>query len=1167
MRCGHCHADNRDARRHCADCGAALMRHCPVCAFLNRVDERFCGGCGADRRAEAERDLGLLSDRTSAPPVSPPAPPNRAPSTPRAHPEPPRAAAPRATDSRPVVAPQQAERRQLTVMFCDLADSTAMSQSLDPEDLGELNRAYQDAATAAIERFGGYVARYMGDGVLAYFGYPHAHEDDPERAVRAALSLIDAVQALSLEQGADKGVELHVRAGIATGRVVVGELVGEAAAQERTVVGETPNLAARLQSLAAPDNVVVSGATCALLGDRFVLEDLGARTLKGFNQPQRAYRVDHARARAETTTAPAPGRDGSTPLSGRDVELMLLLDRWERARSGDGQVMLLCGEAGFGKTRLSTELCRRVSPEAAAVVRFETSAFHEGSALYPVLQSLLRRAGIHEHADAETRRLELEHFLAASAEDPRAAVAVLAPLLSLATPDDYPEVKLEAAARMERAFEILQAELVQRAHSGPLLLIGDGLHAADPTTLSFIDRLVELAPQHAMLALLTYRPPLERGWSSRRNVGVLDLGRLRRADVEAIAHAIAGDPPIAEAVLALVAERTDGVPLFVEELTRALVASGDLVERAGRRELFDRRRLAAIPATVQDSLMARLDRMGEAKALAQVAAVVGRQVSSAVLAHMLDRPASELEAAIEPLVEGQVLTCSRSGGSALYTFRQALLRDAAYESLLLSRRKQLHGRAAAALTSLDPELQAREPELFGHHHSLAGQHAEALDCFGQAATLAQQRSAHAEAMAHARAALEALSQLPVVERDSDALLGRRLSLSLALAASARLCERFDDALAALDSAGRLAREHGRLAELTQVHALRGGIYFLQGRADESLQEQRKALDVAVETGGAERVAQAHGGLGDAFYQSGDIQSAIVHFERCIEISRQHGFDGITAAHLPMLGVMHVFMMEVRRGERLSREGVEIAARCKHLRAMMVAGGVLAETLYEIGDIEEAEKHRQQYMEIAQQLGAATFMAFGQLYRGRYLAFAGQYDEAREYADRAETYGRGGAFFQSLMPFVCGIRVASAESLEQFESELAGAREVIASSGGNFGLFWYFPLLIEGALLTAQWSEVEQLIEQLLIRPFATGARGLTYCVERARALMQWARGGPSDARRALLVELLERAQSAPLRTQVPLLEAALDGRWPASAARYSNPAAAAVDPDTVAADA
>jgi len=541
-----------------------------------------------------------------------------------------------------------AERRQLTILFCDLVGSTELSARLDPEDMREVISAYQKAVAGEIARYDGHVAKFMGDGVLAYFGWPRAHEEEAERAVRAGLAITDAVGRLTTPC-----VEsLAARIGIATGLVVVGDLIGDDEARERAVVGETPNLAARLQAVAESGGVVIAESTRRLVGDLFEYIDLGTRDFKGFAEPMRVWQVigaGVAESRFEALRVP-----GLVPMVGREQEIALIVDRWALANSGDGQVVLLSGEAGIGKSRIAHALLEHIGDEPHTQLRYYCSPYHSNSALHPVIGQLERAAGIESDDDAEAKLDKVEAFLGDASVQLAEVVPLLALLLSIPTEGRYPTLDLTPQAQKTKTFEVLLRQLVDMARHQPVLMLFEDAHWIDPTTTELLGLVMERMQDMSLLLLITSRPEFTAPWTSHAHTTSLTLNRLGRHQGAALVRRLTGGKPLPAEVLGQILARTEGVPLFVEELTKTVLESGLLQEQSERYLLTGPLPSVAIPSTLHDSLMARLDRLESVKEIAQIGAVIGREFSHELLSAAAEK--TEREAAIRARKDNIVWT-------------------------------------------------------------------------------------------------------------------------------------------------------------------------------------------------------------------------------------------------------------------------------------------------------------------------------------------------------------------------------------------------------------------------------------------------------------------------------------------------------------------------------
>ena len=659
-----------------------------------------------------------------------------------------------------------AERRQVTVMFCDLVGSTALSARLDPEDLREVISAYQKCVAETVRRFGGFVAKYMGDGVLVYFGYPQAHEDDAERAVRAGLELVAAVGALKTH------APLQTRVGIATGLVVVGDLIGSGEAQERGIVGETPNLAARLQGVAEPNSVVIAESTRKLVGNLFELEDLGAQDLKGIAGPVGAWvalRTSSVESRFEAFHA-----GGVTELVGRDEELDLLVRRWHQAKSGEGRVVLISGEPGIGKSRLTAALSEAIEGEPLTRLRYFCSPHHQDSALYPFIVQLERAAGFARDDTAVQKLGKLRGLLASGARGDD-EIELLAELLSL--PSSAADLNLSPQRKRQKLFEASLHQLEALARARPVLMVFEDAHWIDPSSRELLDLIFDRVPGLHVLLVVTFRPEFQHGWSGQPHVSMLALNRLGEGDGVALVERLAGNAGLSHEIVEEIVERADGVPLFVEELTKAVLESADRDNRVAAVLGTSPLPNLAIPATLHASLIARLDRLGPvAKEVAQIGAVIGREFAYELIAPLAQRPEKQLQAALDQLGDAGLLFCRGTAPHASYLFKHALVQDAAYSTLLRGRRQELHAGVAAALEGHFADLVERQPELLAHHLTAAGDTERAIDQWLKAGRYAAARLAYLEAIAHFEQGLGLLHSLP----ESPVRNGREIELQLAL---------------------------------------------------------------------------------------------------------------------------------------------------------------------------------------------------------------------------------------------------------------------------------------------------------------------------------------------------------------------------------------------------
>jgi len=651
-----------------------------------------------------------------------------------------------------------AERRQVTVMFSDLVGSTALSARIDPEDLREVISAYQKCVAETVQHFGGFVAKYMGDGVLVYFGYPQAHEDDAERAVRAGLDLVQAVSDLKTQ------ATLQTRVGIATGLVVVGDLIGSGASQEQAIVGETPNLAARLQSIAEPNSVVIAESTRKLVGNLFELQDLGAKDLKGIGGPVRAWAA--LRPSSVESRFDAFHASGVTELVGREEELELPLRRWSKAKVGQGQVVLLSGEPGIGKSRLTAALLERLASEPHTRLRYFCSPQHTDSAFYPIISQMERAAGL-AHDDTTHAKLDKLDAVLAQTSTPVQDAALFAEMISLPNDGRYPALDLAPEERRQKTQEALTAQLVGLTRQRPALMIVEDAHWVDPTSLEVFGRTVDQIKTLPVLLVVTFRPEFSAPWAGRSHVTTLALNRLGEREAAAIIARIVGNKDLPADVTAEIVERTDGIPLFVEEMTKAVLEAGGEGEARQTAAAMPSPALA-VPASLHASLMARLDRLGPAKEVAQIGAVIGREFSHSLVAVVARKPESELNSALDRLIAAGLLFRQGVPPHASYLFKHALVQDAAYGTLLREPRRALHACIAETIEDKFVEIAENQPELLARHYTEAGLIEKATGLWGKAGQRSLERSALVEAaeqLGRALAQMATLPSTPALRRD------------------------------------------------------------------------------------------------------------------------------------------------------------------------------------------------------------------------------------------------------------------------------------------------------------------------------------------------------------------------------------------------------------------
>jgi class 3 adenylate cyclase/tetratricopeptide (TPR) repeat protein len=768
-----------------------------------------------------------------------------------------------------------AERRHLTVMICDLVGSTVLSTRLDPEDVGAVINAYHAACARIVQAYDGFIADFRGDGILAYFGHPRAHEDDAERTVRAGLDIIAAVAELKTPAAEP----LAVRVGIATGLVVIGDLSGEGALREHAVVGDTPNLAARFQALAEPGTIAVAASTRRLLGDLFRLRDLGLHEVKGIAEPVAAWAVEGVSASESRFEAVRVA--GLTDLIGREAELDFLLERQRLAWKGEGQIVLISGEPGIGKSRLAAALDERIAGEPHTRLRYQCSPYHSNSALRPFIANLERTAEFKADDTPEQRLDKLEALLAMDASGVQAVAPLFAALLSIPFGERYPPVALSPTQQRRRTLAALLDHFEGLARAQPILLLFEDAHWADATSLELLDLTIERVRQLPVLALFTFRPEFEPPWVGLPNVGALTLGRLDRNDVESMVAQVTGGRALPAEVMKQIVAKTDGNPLFVEELTKAVLEAGILVEDAEGYRLDGPLPPLAIPETLQDSLMARLDRLVSVREIAQIGAAIGREFSYSLVHALVGRDETALKHALAQLEQAELVFRRGEPPEAVYSFKHALVRDAAYESLLKSRRHQLHGQIARALVQRFPNVVASEPEIVARHFTEAGLVEPAIDYWLKAGNLALSRSANAEAVKHLRQGIELTQSLaPSPER-----VRKELEFYLALGPATAATEGYaaPETLKVFSHARDLLGDGGTLTE--QMTVL-WGVYLahaMRGEYIAALAVARQCLALAAHHEHPGMSALGNRFVGQTLWSMGAFVDARFHLERALDL--------------------------------------------------------------------------------------------------------------------------------------------------------------------------------------------------------------------------------------------------------------------------------------------
>lgn len=900
----------------------------------------------------------------------------------------------------PIQSTGDAERRHLTVMFVDLVGSTALSGRLDPEEMREAITLYQNAVAGAVTRFDGHVAKFMGDGVLCYFGWPVAHEDDAERSIRAGLAIVHDISGIK----APNGEALSARVGVGTGLVVVGDLVGEGAAQEEAVVGETPNLAARLQGVAAPGQVALAESTRRLLGDLFDLENLGEQDLRGIAEPVPAYIVQGERVVEARFDARRTGYIAK--MVGRDQELELLLDRWRQAKSGEGQMVLLTGEAGIGKSRIARGLIDTLGTEDHTRVRYQCSPYHTDSALYPAIQQMTLAAGFDADDPLETRLDKLERLLFRARVDIVAATPLLAGLLGLGEIAEarHGAVNLSPQQRRVRTLEALTDQLTGLASEQPVLFVLEDAHWIDPTTLELVELCLDRIGQLPVMLLITARPTFEYGFGGHPIVTRLALNRLGRDQVGAIVNRITNGKSLPVELLSEIAAKTDGVPLFVEEFTKTILESEVLKETETAWVLEGPLKSISIPASLHDSLMARLDRLQPVKEVAQSAACIGREFDHRILAEVSPLSDQNLQDALEQLIGAELLFRRGSPPEATYMFKHALVRDAAYESLLKRNRKDVHARIARAIEEKFPERVQSEPALLAHHCTEADLKEQAIEYWQQAGQQAIERSANIEAISHLTNAVGIIQSLPASIKNQKWEL--RLQTMLAGPMIATKGYGGVETGNVFTRAQELSEQVNDPAFLFPVLYQQWVYNVIGSRIDEAHRRAVQFIQLAEQQSASGPKLIGHRVLAVSHFYTGDFALARGAFETALgyyqadehkDLMYQFGQDPRSAC-LAFLSSTLLMLGHRDEASRTSRDAIEQARRANHANTLgyTIYFGLLRTAICN-RDLAAAEKWADELLKLAKEQGLAMWTAYAKTQFGWILSQKKLHHEAIETA--------------------------------------------------------------------------------------------------------------------------------------------------------------------------
>ena len=931
--------------------------------------------------------------------------------------------------------PVEPERRQLTVLFCDVAGSTELTERLGPEEMREVLRRYQHLVGESVRHYGGYVARFVGDGILAYFGWPQAYEDQAERAVRGALAAAISVTQIQIAQGEP----LRARFGVDTGDVVVGDLIGEEHSDLETVTGLSANLAARLQGIAQPGQVVIGANTRRLIGDAFELDSLGSHSFKGFQSEIPAWAV--LRQNELATRLEAVRGSALTGLVGRKHELGLLKDRWELAKGGEGQVVYLSGEAGIGKSRMVQGFVNDIRDEVHFRVHFQCSPHHTNSAFYPAIQRLQRAARFAADDTAETKLDKLEYLLEGLGSDSSRNRSLFASLLSLPGEQRFGPLNLTPQQLRQRTVEALIAQLLALSEQRPVFAVIEDVHWIDPSTAEFITGLIPQITEHAVFLLIATRPENAPDWWGYAHLTSMTLSRLGRRQAAEIAHSVGGQD-LLEGIIDRIVMRADGVPLYVEELTKTVVESYASKSNPVLEEL--------IPATLQSSLVARLDHLGNAKEIAQIGAVVGREFSYAVVSSMSKRPQTVIDNGLERLVQSGLVFCVGTPPDANYKFKHALVQDAAYATILLSRRQRLHAEILTVLENHADDESHQHIDSLASHAQQGGLWEKAFDYRQKAGQKAMDAAAIREAVAQFQQALRAATNLPETNEFLERAIDLRFDLRNALWSIAA----FEEILVSLKEAESLCEKLDDQRRAGWISVFMSASFWQLGRTEEALDAAKNALRVNQEPQDLPLQVGANFYLGCATVTSGDCHQAEVYFQRIADsLDGDLSRDRCGLPFVPAV-VSRSWLVwalaergEFERGMALGDVALDIALEVGHPFN-------LAHVYYDLGyfyqvkgDINHAVSALDKAMGYVREWGLSYLSPFIMGFLGHSYALAGRVDEGTELLRQAlaDYQSMGLGLFHSLVraqlaeALLLGGELEEAAETAQSATELARKR--------------------------------------------------------------------------------------------------------------------------------
>ena len=966
MQCDSCGHQNRSSAKFCSECGKKLERLCPQCSEVLSATARFCDCCGVALNESKSSASNNQQNNIEAPPNG-----NDKESCIDAEPV-----------SKQMVFSNEAERRQLTVMFCDMVDSTGISERLDPEDLSNVFAQYRSRCRSVIEGYGGHLARYIGDGLLVYFGYPKNYEDATYRAVSAALEIVSEIKALDNEIS-NLGINISVRVGIYTGEVVVGDIGTGAQRELMGVVGDVPNIAARLQSIADPNCIIIGDRTRRLIEGMFELEELGQQSIKGLSQPVQVFKVisgSDAPSRFE-----ASAKKGLTHLIGRDAEMSLLTERWKQIEEGDGQVLLLSGEAGIGKSRILKRFRDQLQDQKHWRYLYYSSAHHQSSAFYPIIAQVEHSLEFDMHDSNETKLAKVEKQLKLFNLPLEEYCPLYGYLLNIPTGDKYPASTASPQQLKLQVIEALINHFSMMSIQSPMLMVVEDLHWLDPSTFELLERWIEVLQSKRCFLILTFRPEFQPPWKHHSYFTTLTLNRLSRRESKAIISEITKGKSLPMQVLDDIIAKTDGVPLFLEELTKTVLESGDLESSDTAYSLRGSLPSMAIPESLQDSLMARLDQLSKVKELAQLAATFGRRFSHEMLAAVSGLSEPELTDAIAKLLDAELVFRQGTSPDYVYEFKHAMVQDIAYQTLLKSTRQRYHLRIAELLENQFSEIIENNPELVAHHYSEAQAPDNAATNWYKAGQKATSRSANVEAIDHIQKGLEMINRLPdCVERSK-----RELELQIALAVPLTSVEGYasPDVQQTYTRARELCLEIGDTPQL--FPSLYGMWRFYLLRADYSVAQElsQQLIDIAQKTQDPVFCSAAPRSIGATNFYQGDLINSRRFLEQVFvqETASEHrsralSFDVVDVEVVSQSYNAWVLWLQgyPEQARLESEKAVELAHRLDHQFSIALATSFASWTYQFCRDKDQTRDKAEKALELSQKYGFKFWVGWAKI---------------------------------------------------------------------------------------------------------------------------------------------------------------------------------------------